>query len=84
METVAIRIKKVITSQKTIKRDSKEDITNFLQTPTNLSIKKSREIKKNKQKISLKDTNPRKAIIRSSNNLINKKLLVLIPETIKS
>ena len=47
-ETAAVRIKEDITPRKMIKRCSKEDMTNFLQTPNKLSSKKERQINKSK------------------------------------
>lgn len=42
IEVVAIKIKEDITSQKIIKKSSKEDRTNFLQMPNKISNKKRR------------------------------------------
>ena len=53
MVTIAIGIEKDITPRKMIKRGSKEDMTNFLQTPKKLSSKKRRQINKSKRKASL-------------------------------
>ena len=66
-----------------IKRGSKEDMTDFLQTPNKLSGKKRRQINKNKQKASLGETSSRKAIINSLDSLDKKELPVSIPATIK-
>ena len=41
-ETAVIRIKEAITPQKMIKKGSKKDMTDFLQTPNKLSSKKRR------------------------------------------
>ena len=62
-----------------IKKGSKKDIINFLQTPNKLSSKKRRQINKNKQKTSIEETNLRKAIISSLESSDKKELLVLIP-----
>ena len=48
VETAVMRIKKDITPQKMIKRGSKEDMTDFLQTPNKLSSKKRKQINKSK------------------------------------
>ncbi len=46
-----------------IKRGSKKDMTNFLQTPDKLPSKKRRQINKSKQKASIGETNARKATL---------------------
>ena len=61
-----------------IKRGSKENITNFLQTSNKLSSKKRRQINKNKQKTSIGKTSSRKATISYLNNSDKKKLPVPI------
>ena len=81
METVAIRIEKAITFPKIMKKGSKKDMTNFLQTPNKLSSKKKRQINKSKRKASIGGTSLRKATIHSLNNSDKKELLVLIPVT---
>ncbi len=48
MEIIVVRIEEAITSQKMIKRVSKEDMTDFLQTPDKLSSKKRKQINKSK------------------------------------
>ena len=47
-ETAVVKIEEAIIPQKMIKRVSKEDITDFLQTPDKLSSKKRRQINKSK------------------------------------
>ncbi len=47
-ETAIVRIEEAITPPKMIKRGSKEDMTDFLQTPDKLSSKKRRQINKSK------------------------------------
>ena len=64
-ETAVVRIEKDITPRKMIKRGSKEDMTNFLQTPNKLSSKKRRQINKSKRKTSIAETNSKKATINS-------------------
>ena len=64
-KTIVIRIEKNITSQKMIKKGSKEDMTNFLQIPNKLSGKKKRQINKRKQKTNIGETSSRKATISS-------------------
>ena len=83
-ETAAVRIEKDITPRKMIKRGSKEDMTNFLQTPNKLSSKKRRQINKSKRKASLGETSSRKAIISSLDSPDKKESLVSISAIIKS
>ena len=80
----AVKIEKVITPRKIIKRGLKEDITDFLQTPNKLSSKKRRQINQSKRKASLGETSSRKAIISSLNSLEKKELSVPILATLKS
>lgn len=68
IKTIVIRIEKGIIPQKMIKKGLKEDLTNFLQTPNKLFSKKSIQINKNKQKISIRETSLRKATISSLNS----------------
>lgn len=51
--------------------------------PNKLLDKKRKEIKKSKQKASLRETSSTKAIISSLNSFNKKELPVLIPATIK-
>ena len=83
-ETVAVRIKIDIIPRKMIKKSSKEDMTDFLQTPNKLSSKKKRQINKSKQKASIGETSSRKAIISSLDSSDKKRLPVPIPATKKS
>ncbi len=75
-ETAVIRIEEAITPRKMIKRGSKEDMTNILQTSDKLSSKKRRQINKNKQKASIGETSSRKATINSLDSSNKKKLPV--------
>ncbi len=84
METAVVRIEKDITLRKMIKRVSKEDMTDFLQTPNKLSGKKRRQINQSKRKASLGETSSRKAIISSLDSPDKKESPVPIPTTIKS
>ena len=84
METAAVRIEKDITLRKMIKRGSKEDMTDFLQTPNKLSSKKRRQINKSKRKASFRETSSRKAIIYSLDSPNKKESPVSIPATTKS
>ena len=61
-----------------IKRDSKEDITDFLQMPNKLSSKKKRQINKSKRKTSIREISSKKATISSLNSSDKKELLVPI------
>lgn len=81
MEIIAVRIKKDIIPRKIIKKGSKKDITDFLQTPNKLSSKKKRQINKNKQKASISKTSSRKTTINSLNNLDKKELSIPIVAT---
>ena len=83
-ETAAVRIEEDITPRKMIKRGSKEDITDFLQTPNKLSSKKKRQINKSKRKASIGETSSRKATISSLDSSDKKKLLDPIPAIKKS
>ena len=83
-KTAVVRIEKNISSQKMIKRGSKEDMTNFLQTPNKFFSKKRRQMNKNKRKTSIRETSSRKATINSLNSSNKKKLPILIPATKKS
>ncbi len=81
METVAIRIEKAITLRKMIKKGSKKDMTDFLQTPDKLSSKKRRQINKCKQKVNIRETSSRKSTINSFDNSDKKELLVPLAVT---
>ena len=81
IETIAIRIKEDIIPQKIIKRDSKKDMTDFLQILNKLFSKKKKQKNKSKQKASIGETSSRKAIISSLKNFDKKKLLIFIPAT---
>ena len=68
-----------------IKKDLKEDMTNFLQMPNKLSNKKKRQINKSKRKASIEETSSRKATI-SNLKSSNKKELpipILVTKTSK-
>ena len=82
-EIAAVRIEKNITPQKMMKRRSKKDMTNFLQTPNKLFSKKRRQINKNKRKASLEKTSLKKAIISSLDSFDKKKSPASIPATIR-
>ena len=82
-ETVVVRIEKDITSQK-IKKDSKENITKFLQTLNKLSSKKKRQINNSKRKMSIGEISSKKAIISSLDSSDKKELPVSIPVSKKS
>ena len=56
-----------------IKKDSKKDITNFLQMPNKLSSKKKRQINKNKLKTSIGETSLRKTTNSSLDSFVKKK-----------
>ncbi len=77
-ETAVVRIKEAITSQKMIKKGSKEDITNFLQTPDKLLCKKRRQINKSKRKPSIREISSRKATINNVDSFDKKELPVLL------
>ena len=81
IETAAVTIKEDITSQKIIKRDSKENMIDFLQTPNKLSSKKRRQINKSKRKASIEKSSSRKATINSLESSDKKELPVPIPIT---
>ena len=81
IETTVVTIEKDITSQKIIKRGSKEDMTNFLQMPNKLSSKKKRQINKSKRKANIGETSSRKATINSLESFQKKELPVLILTT---
>ena len=76
METAVVRIEKDIIPQKMIKRSSKKDMTNFLQTPNKLFSKKMRQINKSKRKTSIGETSSKKAIISSLDSFDKKELPV--------
>ena len=80
-ETAAVMIEEDITPQKMIKRGSKKDITDFLQTLNKLSSKKKRQINKSKQKASIRKTSLRKATINNLESFDKKELPVSIPTT---
>ena len=80
-ETAAVTIEEDITPRKMIKRGSKEDMTDFLQTPNKLSSKKRRQINKSKRKASIEKSSSRKAIINSLESSDKKKLPVPILST---
>ena len=63
-----------------IKRGSKEDMTDFLQTPDKLFSKKRRQINKSKRKASIRETSSRKATISSLNSSDKKELPVPLME----
>ncbi len=76
MEIAVVRIEEAITPQKMIKKVSKEDMTDFLQTPDKLSSKKKRQINKSKRKASIGETSSRKATINSLDSSDKKELSV--------
>ena len=80
-ETAAVTIEEDITPRKMIKKGSKEDMTDFLQTPNKLSSKKRRQIDKSKRKASIGETSSRKATISSLESSDKKELPVSIPIT---
>ena len=80
-ETAAITIEEDITPRKMIKRGSKEDMTDFLQTPNKLSSKKRRQINKSKRKASIEESSSRKATINSLESSNKKELPIPIPTT---
>ena len=80
-ETAAVTIEEDITPQKIIKRGSKEDMTDFLQTPNKLSSKKRRQINKSKRKVSIRESSSRKATISRLESFDKKELPVPIPTT---
>ena len=82
-EIAVVRIEKVVTSQKIIKKGLKENITNFLQTPNKLSNKKRRQINQSNWKASLEKTSFKKAIISSLDSLEKKELPIPILVTVK-
>lgn len=67
-----------------MKRDSQEDKTNFLQTANTFFSKKRKQINKIMWKVSIGETNLRKATISSLDSFDKKKLPVLIPIIKKS
>ena len=67
-----------------IKRGLKEDMTDFLQTPNKLYIKKRIQINKSKQKMSIEKTSSGTIIINSLKSSNKKKLPVHIPVIKKS
>ena len=83
-ETAVVRIKKDIIPRKMIKRGSKEDMTDFLQTLNKLSSKKRRQINKSKRKTSIGETCSKKATISSLDSSDKKELPVTISVTKKS
>ena len=83
VQTAIIKIEKDITPRKIIKKRSKEDITDFLQTPNRLSSKKRRQINKSKRKTSIGETSSRSATISSLESFDKKELPVSIPATKK-
>lgn len=62
-KTAVVGIEEVVSRLKIIKRDLKEDITDFLQTSNKWFDKKKKQINKSKQKASLKEICSRKAMI---------------------
>ena len=80
-EIAAVTIEEDITPRKMIKRGSKEDMTDFLQTPNKLSSKKRRQINKSKRKASIEESSSRKATINSLESFDKKELPVPIPTT---
>ena len=80
-KTAVVTIEEDITPRKMIKRGSKGDITNFLQTPNKLSSKKRRRINKSKQNANIVETSSRKATINSLESSDKKELPVPIPTT---
>ena len=80
-ETAAVTIEEDITPQKMIKRGSKEDMTDFLQTPNKLFSKKRRQINKSKRKANIEESSSRKATINSLESSNKKELPVPIPTT---
>ena len=83
VETAVMRIKKGITPQKMIKRGSKKDLTDFLQTSNKLSSKKRRQINKSKRKINIRETSSKKTTISSLDRSDKKELPILISATKK-
>ena len=81
METSVVRIEEDITARKMITRGSKEDMTDFLQTPNKLPSKMRRQINKSMRKISIGETSLRKATISSLGSSDKKELPVSIPIT---
>ena len=61
-----------------IKKGSKENMTNFLQTPNRLFSKKRRQINKSKQKTSIEETSSRIATISSFESFDKKELPIPI------
>lgn len=80
-EIAVIKIERAITPWKIIKKGSIKDMTNFLQTSDKLSIKKKRQINKNKWKKSIRKTSSRKATINNLNNFDKIALLVFLAIT---
>ena len=78
-ETAVVTIEEDITPRKMIKRGSKKNMTDFLQTSNKLSSKKRRQINKSKRKASIKESSSRKATINSLESSDKKKLPVSIP-----
>ena len=61
-----------------IKRGSKKNMTNFLQTPNKLSSKKRRQINISRRKISIRETSSRTATISNLESADKKKLQIPI------
>ena len=80
-KTAAVTIEENITPQKMIKIGSKENMTDFLQTPNKLFCKKRRQINKSKRKASIKESSSRKTTINSLESSDKKELPVSIPTT---
>lgn len=83
-EIAAVKVEKVVTPRKIIKKSSKEDIINFLQMPNKLSSKKRKKIHQSKRKVNSRETSSKKAIFSSLDSLEKKELPVPILVTIKS
>ena len=77
-EIASVRIEEDITAQKMIEKGSKKERTDFLQMPKKLSSKKRRQINKNIQMTSIRETSSRKAIISSLGSSDRKELPVPI------
>ena len=84
MEIAVVRIEKNITPQKIIKRDSKKDMTDFLQALNKLFSKKRRQINKSKRKTGIGEINSKKATISSLDSSDKKELPIPILVTKKS
>ena len=78
MTLQVVRIERDITFQKMMKKSSKKDITDFLQTPNKFSSKKKRQINKNKQKRSIEETSSKNATINNLDSSNKKELQVPI------